>query len=186
MSDANNGPDSGQQAPEGAGGQSAGGANNQPATWDTVLGGLSDEHKGLFETHVGGLKNSLQAARNERDSFAKQLKGLEKAAEGNEGLQKTIRDLQAQVESATKKTNFLTDTGGMVQDPELAFLAAEKMDAFDRQGRVNIEALKAAHPTLFISKQTPPGNIGSGHAPGGKGQDANALIRAIVRGKSRV
>lgn len=169
---------------EPAGQAPAGGSNQQPVlTWDSFLADQPDEVKALAETANSGLKTALQAERDARKQLDTQLKKIGKTAGDNAELTQTINDLRAQLDGQTRKANFATDLGSSVSDVELAYLAAEKLEAFDRDGRVNVEKLKAAHPALFIQKLTPPppGNHGTGHAPGGGGMTTNDRIRAAAR-----
>lgn len=164
-----------------AGQSQQGDGNQQPAlTWDTWLADQSDEVKALAETANAGLKTALQSERDARKQLDAQLKKLSKSAGDNAELTQTIEDLRTQLEGQTRKANFATDLGNSVTDVELAFIAAERIGAFDRDGRVNVEKLKAAHPALFNKQPAapPPGNHANGSGnPGGAGTDINALIR---------
>lgn len=190
MSDANgNGtpPDGGQTPPAGDAGADQG-QNQEPLAWDSWHAEQSDDVKLLLETHTNGLKTALNSERDARGQLESQVNQVLKlaGASNNAELITAVQGMQAELDKSTRKLNFLSDVGGSVTDADLAFIAAEQAGAFDKSGRVNIETLKAAHPTLFETKQAPPppGNTGSGagnNRPGGGGMSTNDRIRAAAR-----
>ena len=147
----------------GAGGTPAGGGT--PQTWDQVVEALPEGQRALYEQHTQGLRSALQSEREQRQDLAKQLREATQQLEEGSQARQQLEQLTGQAEAASRRAAFFeeaarTETG--CSNPRLAWLAAQELDAFDRRGNVDWEALRKQFPELFGKQtQTPPGNAGS-------------------------
>ena len=165
-----------------------GGAPNQPpatppepASWEAYLEGLPANVKTLYEAHTTGLRNSVQATRQERDALSQQLAGITKAL-GKDPVEakRLIETMAADLESARMRADFFEAAGKPeigCSNPRMAMLMAQEIGAIDAKGRINWDAVKQAAPELF-QKRAPDGRagVGTGSPPVTK-VDMNALIR---------
>jgi hypothetical protein len=168
--------------------QGGGDGANTPRTWDTVIAALPEADRALYEQHTTGLKNTVQATRQERDALQQQLGELTKAIGKNdaEGAKALLTQMTAEIETAKRRADFLE--GAMrpeisCTNPGAAFAIAQAQGLFDGRGNPNWEAIKAAVPELF-RKPTPPGNAGNGtnSPPSNAGGMNDFIRRAAGRG----
>lgn len=129
-----------------AGGTPPGAGGTPPAQdWDAVLAGLPEEARGLYETHVGGLKSALDSEREERKKLAKQSKEVADRLSKFEQADKKRRDAElSDLEKLqTEHDNLKSKYDGLVADRDglklrQAFfdeLAAQKLTFPDEQAR---------------------------------------------------
>lgn len=154
----------------------------QPRTWDTVLAGLTEADRALYEGHTTGLRNTVQATRQERDALQAQMGELTRALGKNdpEGAKQLLAQMTTDLDTARKRADFLE---GAVRpeigctNPGAAFAIAQAQGLFDARGNPNWDAIKTAVPELF-RRPNPPGNAGSGTAtPPKSGATMNDWIR---------
>ena len=156
-------------------------AAEKPANWEAYLATLPDEAKGLYETHTTGLRNTVQATRQERDALSRQLADITKAlGKDPSEAKRLLEQMSADLDSARLRADFYETAGRPeigCQNPRVAFLVAQDLGAIDSKGRVNWETLKQQAPELF-QKRAPDGRagVGTGSSPVAK-VDMNALIR---------
>ena len=131
------------------------GGDNTPRTWETVIAGLSETDRALYEQHITGLRNTVQATRQERDA-----------------LQQQLGELTSELDTSRRRGDFLEaavrpEIG--CSNPGAAFVIAQSQGLFDARGNPNWDAIKQAVPELF-RKPIPAGNAGAGTGspPGGK------------------
>lgn len=157
-------------------------AAGDPQTWEAILEGLPEETQTLYEQHTHGLKNALDAERQQRKDLAKQLQEASGQLEAGSKARTDLEALQARLEETERRADFATEASGQgVQNVRLAYLAAQEFETFDRRGNVQWDALKEAAPELFAQQQPTRGNAGSGTAaPGRQAPDIDALIRRRV------
>lgn len=135
-----------------------------PATWDEWLNAQPDTVKGLYTSHVTGLKNTVAATRQERDELAKQVKELLPTVEKGSKAEAALQELSSKLEAAERRAAFLEDatkpeTG--CRNPRAAFALATAEGLFDRKGAPDWAAIKAAAPELFGAASV-NANAGSG------------------------
>jgi len=151
-----------------------------PATFEAWFESVPDPIKGLVTSHIEGLRNTVQATRQERDDMAKQLKAAAKGAEEGSALRQQLEQMVAQAEAAEARASFFEDAARPeigCTNARLAYLAAETDGLIDSRGRVNWEQMKTKYAELF-RQPIPRGNAGegAGTAPPQAG-GMNAYIR---------
>ena len=142
--------------------------DNAPRTWDTVLASLPEADRALYEAHTTGLRNTVQATRQERDALQQQLGELTKALGKNdpEAAKALLAQMTAELDTSRRRADFLEaavrpEIG--CSNPGAAFAIAQAQGLFDARGNPNWDAIKAAVPELF-RKPIPAGNAGAGTA----------------------
>jgi hypothetical protein len=162
--------------------------DNAPRTWDTVLAGLPEADRALYEAHTTGLRNTVQATRQERDALQQQLGELTKALGKNdpEAAKALLAQMTAELDTSRRRADFLEaavrpEIG--CSNPGAAFAIAQAQGLFDARGNPNWDAIKAAVPELF-RKPIPPGNAGAGTAspPASRATMNDFIRRASGRG----
>lgn len=137
-----------------------------PETFEKWLEGQPAEVKALYESHTQGLRNTVQATRDERDGLKKQLKDLSKTLEEGSAAKKTVDEMSAKLEGATRKADFYEMAAkpeiGLV-DLGLAWLVVQSDERLvDGRGNVRFDLLKQEHPALFGKPAVPAGHAGAG------------------------
>jgi len=137
-----------------------------PRTWDVVVSGLPEADRALYEEHTTGLRNTVQATRQERDALQQQLGELTKALGKNdpEAAKALLTQMTAELETSRRRADFLEaavrpEIG--CSNPGAAFAIAQSQGLFDARGNPNWDAIKQAVPELF-RKPIPAGNAGAG------------------------
>jgi len=140
--------------------------DNAPRTWDTVLASLPEADRALYEAHTTGLRNTVQATRQERDALQQQLGELTKALGKNdpEAAKALLAQMTAELDTSRRRADFLEaavrpEIG--CSNPGAAFAIAQTQGLFDARGNPNWDAIKQAVPELF-RKPIPAGNAGAG------------------------
>lgn len=132
-------------------------------TFETWYAGLDTATRGLLDGHTSGLKTALHSERTERAALARQIGELQKGAEKGSALEKQLADLQGALLLTERRAAFVEDAirpeVGCV-NVKAAYALAQADDLFDRQGRPDWPALKAAAPELF--RKPGPGNADGG------------------------
>ncbi len=157
-------------------GDSAANADAQDAarTWETILATLPDEDRALYEQHTAGLRNTVQATRQERDTLKARVDALVSALDGKEpaAVKQQLTELQTELATANLRATFYEEAGKPeigCRNAKLAFMVAQAEKLFDRRGNPDWPAIRAAAPELF-GPAVPPGNAGhgTGSAPPGR------------------
>lgn len=161
-------------------------------TFDTWLAEQHPEYVESFTAHVAGLKNTIGAVRDERDTYRSELEDLRKSVEGNEEATKKIEALQAKVEESQRKEAFVTEAVKAGVKPKLVNLAwaalqgedGEKL--VDKKGDIDFDAFKEMYSDLFTSTKPakPPtnGGAGAGQQPQKGEQTMSGWIRDMYQG----
>lgn len=185
--EANKGGAGGSGGGDGAGGAGEGGngAGGSGLTWDSFLATLPKEAQDLYTAHTSGLKNALDAERNEKKTLGQQLRDLQAKAENGSDLQKQLSDLSGKLTAAEKKAGFAEQAVKPeigCTNPKLAFMVATDGDLFKRDGSPDWDAIKSAAPELFAKAKTPDGNAGNGTGNNQKpsGNSMDDAIRSRV------
>lgn len=150
-----------------------------PASWDEWLNTQPEEIKTLYNGHITGLKNTVQATRQERDDFAKQVKELAAKADKGSDLEKSLTDLTARLEASERRAAFLEDAAKPeigCRNPKAAYALAQAENLFSRNGAPDWNAIKAAAPELFGAPAV-QGNAGSGTQQPPQKVNMNDVIR---------
>lgn len=153
-------------------------------TWEEYLTSVPENIRLMYESDVQGLKNALDAERDQRKKLDKQLRDAIASAEEGSQLKASMEELQANLQQAESRAQFAEEAGQHgVTNIQLAWLAANQIEAFDSRGNVKWKKLKESYPELF-KVATPAGNAGAGTSGQQTAQmDMNQLIRQAA-GKS--
>lgn len=180
--ESNNQQDPGQEDPQDNQTPEQGGETSQ--TWEQVLATLPEEQRQLHDTHTQGLRSALQSERQQRQELTRQLREATQQLEEGSQARQQLEALTNQLETAERRADFMEEAVRPeigCTNPRLAYMAAQEIEAIDRRGRINWDALKQQFPELFKSQQkTPPGNAGSGTGQAPTGKDMNAFIRTAA------
>lgn len=152
--------------------------DGETPTFESWLDSQDESVKGLIDGHVKGLKSALDNERTQRSDLARQLREVTTKAEKESEL------VSAQLEAAERRAAFYEDAGRPeigCSNPKAALALAQAEGLFDKGGRVDWDALKAAAPELFRPR-VPQGNAGVGTgSPPPATNSMNDFIRAAAR-----
>lgn len=151
----------------------------QPESFETWIGEQDETVKHLYEEHITGLRNTVKATRDERDSFKKQVEGALKEAEKGSQLEKSLSDTLSKLEVAERRATFFEDAIRPeigCRNPKVAYALAVAEDLFGRNGAPDWNTIKATAPELFGTTTT-RANAGNGTEQPLKAQDMNLIIR---------
>jgi hypothetical protein len=129
---------------------------NQPqieVKFDDWLSKQDEPVRKAYESHVTGLKHTVQATRQERDDLAKQIKDLLPKAEKGSEVEKSLADITVKLEAAEKRAVFAEDAIKPdigCSNPKAAYLLAIADGLFDKRGNPDWAAIKSAAPELFV------------------------------------
>ena len=172
----------------GAGGGAASAQASEPATtgeiptFEAWVAGQDETVKGLLESHTKGLKSALDAERETRKGFEKQIKDLAIKAEKGSDAEKQLSAISEQMEFENRKASFYEDAHAQgVSNLKLAFLVASTENLFDKKGNVDFIQLKSKYPEVFAKPAPvlPKGNAGEG-AQALPAQSMNDAIRKMA------
>lgn len=158
--------------------------DGETLSFESWLGSQDDSVKGLIDGHVKGLKSALDNERTQRSDLARQLREVTAKAEKGSELEAALMEVSAQLEAAERRAAFYEDAGRPeigCSNPKAALALAQADGLFDKRGRVDWDALKAAAPELFRPR-VPQGNAGVGTgSPPPATSSMNDFIRAAAR-----
>lgn len=164
-------------------------ANQQeePFVFAKWLEAQDERVRGGYDDDVKGLKSALQNERTTRETLERNVRKLTGDVEKGSKLQQELEKLSTDLAETNTKAGFFREAHAeKVIDLELAWLAAKNGNLFDRQGAVDMRALREAHPALFAATKTtvPPANAGNGVGQdSAKSFNMNDAIRASARGR---
>ncbi len=177
---------SGQQQGQGTQGNQ-GQQDGAPATYDAWLAQQPAEIKALVEGNIQGLRNTVQATRQERDAQAQKLADLTKALgkDTPEEAKRLLAEMASELEATNRRATFVEEAIRPeigCSNPRAAFALAQAENLFDRRGNPDWAAIKQAAPQLFGGTQRPPaGNAGAGTGnPPSSKSSMNDWIRAAA------
>lgn len=162
-------------------------SNNDPGagkssygTFEEFITKQPEDVRKLYESHTTGLRNTIQATREERDNLSKQIKDLLPKAEKGSELANQLTNLQKQLETSDRRANFAEEA----IKPEIgcsnikaAFALAVAEDLFDKHGLPSWDAIKKTAPELFKKSNIPDGNGGEGGEGGVETKNMDGFIR---------
>jgi len=139
--------------------------SDRQQTWEEVLESLPEAQQNLYNQHIGGLRNTVQATRQERDALRQQLADITKTlGQDPAEAKRMIDDMSASLELANRRATFAEEAVRPeigCTNPKAAFLVAQADDLFDKRGNPDWEAIKEAAPELFVQKR-PSANVNAG------------------------
>jgi len=152
-----------------------------PPDFESWIAEQGDDVKALLDGHTKGLKSALDKERKRAGDLEKSLRDAAKDLEKGSEAQNTLLKLSDELAKAQTANNFYVAAHRAgVNDPDLAYLAAEKNGLIRSDGSADFAKLKETYPQLFgaVTKivKGNPGN-GTGSQPT-KGKDMNKFIRA--------
>lgn len=163
--------------PENEGGE--GGGEQQATTWEEVLATLPEAQRTMYTEHTRGLRSALDSERGQRKDLSKQLRDATEQLEAGSAARDALEKLQTSLDEAERRADFAEDAVKQgVTNPRLAWMAAQQIEAFDRRGNADWDALKTAFPELFRKPIVASANAGAGtdtRPPAGASM--NQLIR---------
>jgi hypothetical protein len=161
-------------------------AGETPPTFESWLEAQPADVKTLYESHTQGLRNTVQATRDERDQLKKQLKDLGKTLEEGSAAKKTVDEMSTKLEDATRKAEFFEAAarpGIELLDAAVAWLVVQTDSKYmDSRGNVKFDLLKQEHPALFGKPVVPTAHAGAGRDGDQSlsGKDMNNFIRTAA------
>lgn len=160
--------------------QGQGGQQKPPApTFDEWLAGQPEEVRGIVTEGTRGLKSALDAEREQRKAFERQLREAAGKVEQGSEARKKLDELSGQLEAQGRQAEFYEAAHAAgVTNLKLAWLVVQQDGLMDKQGRVNWQAFAQAYPELIRKQAAPAGNAGAGtQNPPPSGVGMNAFIR---------
>jgi Arc/MetJ-type ribon-helix-helix transcriptional regulator len=139
-------------------------AGEIPASFEEFLEGQDETVKGLYNSHSEALMNTVRATREERDNFKAQIKELSKTQEEGSAAKIALDEMSARLELSERRSDFLEEAMKpevQCKNTRAAWLLAQADNLFDRKGRPDWAAIKAAAPELF-GKVVAQANAGQG------------------------
>lgn len=154
-------------------------------TFDSWFASLDEPVKNLLDEHTKGLKSALDAERETRKTFEKQIKDLAAKAEKGSEAEARLNELSAQLELSERRASFaeLASREG-VTNPKALFILAEAGQFFNKKGEADLAGLKETYPEFF-KRSLPEGNAGEGASGQPAGLSMNDIIRSAANAKIR-
>lgn len=139
-------------------------SNEVPGTWDEYLDQLPQEAVGLYNEHVTGLKNTVKATRDERDTFKGRLDAVIESLDGKnpEEVRNQLTDMQKELTTANQRSVFFEQAANPeigCRNARLAWITAQTENLFDRNGNPDWDAIKQVAPEIFGTKRR---DVGAG------------------------
>ena len=166
-----------------------------PANWDEYVATLPEEQKTVVEKLYNEknqtLLNAVKATRQERDTFAAQLREAAKKAEKGSELEGLFTKQADQLDEANRRADFYEAASSKdCKNPKSAYAIAKVGDMFTKDGLPDWKAIQEEVPELFgkaeKSEKLPKGK---GNAGSGTGERPAAptsfsdMIRRQARGQ---
>lgn len=186
-------PDGNTNTGTGAGQQNQGNQQGQqnsetPFTYDTWLAQQPEDVRTGIEAHITGLRNTVQATRQERDALSGRLTELTNALgkDTPEEAKRLLAEMTSELETTNKRAAFYEGAGNPevgCTNPRAAFLLAQADQLYDRRGNPDWAAIKAAAPELFRQAGQQKGSADGGAGGDNKptGNSMNDFIRKAAR-----
>ena len=155
-----------------------------PIKFDEWISGQDETIKTAYEQHTSGLMNTVKATRQERDTFAKQIKELAEKAEKGSDLETLLNQTKLELEVAEKRAVFSEDAIKPeigCSNPKAAYLIAAADGLFDKRGNPDWEAIKKAAPELFLGSKGTQTHAGAGS---GSQASSSGTMNDFIRGVS--
>ena len=158
------------------------GAQSQPVAFDEWIQEQEAAVQTAYNEHVKGLRNTVQATRQERDGLSQQLAQLQAALGKNpEEAKRLIEQMTHDLETANRRAAFVEEAVRAeigCTNPKAAYAMALTDNLFDRRGNPDWTAIKSAAPELFGGRSgIPAGNAGAGTGQAPQAGGMNEYIR---------
>ncbi len=144
--------------------------------------GFSDAQMKAVNDGTSGMHGAMESLKSDRVSLRTELDGIKNAK--NIEADEKVTQMQAAIDVATNKANFLESLPNSVTNKTLAYVAVLADDTLlNKDGSANLEKLKEVHPQLFANGMSTDGHAGDGAGgklPGSKmtgGEAVDYLIR---------
>ena len=168
--------DAGTQTPGDAG--TKGTQTPKAATFDSLYESLDDGQKGLIDSHVHGLKSTLDKFKGENKELKLAVQVV-KDATGKE-LAEVQSNLTKQLEESERNTRFLESCPATIKDRKAAKALAREYGAIRSDGTLDADRLKESFPQIFeTTTPAPRPGATQGGTPGPA--DINDKFRNIIR-----
>jgi hypothetical protein len=167
-------PPDGQDGQDGSSDDGNAGAGFDYATW---LEAQDEATAAGIEAHIGGLKRTVEATREDNKSLRQAVKD---AAQGADGETKAQLDaLGKKLEEREREVTFIDQAVAQkCRKPRALWVLAVADNAFDRYGKPDWQHLRSTYEELFETTPTPRGNAGAGAGtPPSGGPDMESLLR---------
>lgn len=149
-------------------------------TFEKFVESLDDAKKGLLENHTKGLKSALEAERENRKAFEKQIRELAASAQKEGELRTQLEQLSTQLELSNRRAAFAEEAQREgVSNSKALFTLAMAGEFFDKKGNANFNALRSEYPEFFV-KPIPKGNAGEGANSTPARSSMNDAIRQLA------
>jgi len=173
----------------------AGGGQGAGSDWkfDDFAAKLDETTRTALTAHIenssSGLKNALNAERDQRKALEKQIGELRAKAEKGSELEKQLESMQNSIRDGGMQTAFYEAASAAgCRNIKLAWAAAQldRDTYFKRDNTPDIEAVKAAFPELFAApapnaETRTNGGAGSNGGAGGGSNNPNQQINDAIR-----
>lgn len=155
-------------------------------SWEGFMEDQPDDVKALFDEHIKGLKDTIKTTRTERDNLSVQLKKLSKDLDKHPELQKTVDDLQKDLDAANQRADFYAEAPGEgCKNIKAAYALALSASLFDSRGLPDWEAIRDEAPELFSKGRTLDTDAGKGTDSSRTRQRKPVSMNDIIRGSIR-
>lgn len=168
------------------GGPSGAGKGDGPKTWEEYVASLPEDQKSvvtsLYEAQNSALLKTVKATRQERDTFADQLRDAAKKLEKGSEAQTQLLEHVAALEEANRRADFYEAAPFQeCKNPKAAYAIAKASNLFVKAtGLPDWKAIKEEAPELFgpVTKPKGKGAAGAGTDDKPRGTTINQFIRA--------
>jgi len=158
-------------------------AKGEPLTFEKWVESQDESVKGLLDSHTKGLKSALEAERETRKTFERQIKELAAKAEKGSEAEARLTELSAQLELTNRRASFAESASREgVTNPKALFTLAAAGEFFDKKGNADFAGLKKEYPEFF-KRPIPDGNAGEGAESQPAAQNMNDIIRRAAGAK---
>ena len=151
-----------------------------PADFTAWLAGQPEDVQSLYEQHTAGLKSALKSERQRNADLAAELRDAAGKATGEAKAELDALATRAEEESRRGDFYEAAHSAGCT-NLRLAYLAAREIDAFDKRGKPDIEAVKSKFPELFARPHVVDVRATQGSAGGGPAASASDAINRHIR-----
>lgn len=160
-----------------------------PATWDAYVASLPEETRAtvtaLYESQNSALLKTVKATREERDTFASQLRDAAKKMEKGSEAQTQLLEQATALDEANRRADFYEAAPAQeCRNPKAAFALAKASNLFLKSGLPDWKAIKEEAPELFGAVTKPKGKGAAG--AGTEQQDKPTSINNFIRAKAGI
>lgn len=164
--------------------------DTQQADFTSWLAGQKEDIqkvvKPLFDAHVKGLRSSLEAAREERDDFSRQLRDAAKKLKADSDERKEFEGLADKLDEANRRADFFEEaTDNNCHNARAAFAIAKAENLFTKSGAPDWKKIQEAVPEFFTEKKKVIKKRTAGEGAEGQHSGASSMNDWIRRSAGR-